>query len=246
MTDYQPRSRHRGRKILLTCLAVLVIFIVALCLFLRVTEIRVDGDTGGADPQQIIETSGIRKGQSMLLIDRAKAGGAVQNAFPALSTASVNCTLPGLVTIKVNESQVRAVIEYKGERWVLDENCHVIGPAEPGGTYVTVTGLEVSSAKIGREMTADTSNSSALTATKTILTQLAERGLADKVSSLDLKNLANIEFTYDKSFVVKLGSGSKLEYKLERFASVIQSLLEEGKTSGTIDVSIDGESYYSP
>ena len=66
------------------------------------------------------------------------------------------------------------------------------------------------------------------------------------MSSLDLKNLANIEFTYDKSFVVKLGSGSKLEYKLERFASVIQSLLEEGKTSGTIDVSIDGESYYSP
>ena len=45
---------------------------------------------------------------------------------------------------------------------------------------------------------------------------------------------------------MKLGSGSKLEYKLERFASVIQSLLEEGKTSGTIDVSIDGESYYSP
>ena len=67
---------------------------------------------------------------------------------------------------------------------------------------------------------------------------------ADKITNMD--NLANIEFTYDRSFTVKLGTGSKLEYKLERFASVIRSLTEEGKTGGTIDVSSDGETYYSP
>ena len=96
------------------------------------------------------------------------------------------------------------------------------------------------------ELKVSEQNVGALSCTKTILTQLVARGLAGKVSSLNMENLANIEFTYDRTFTVKLGTGSKLEYKLERFASVIRSLTEEGKTGGTIDVSSDGETYYSP
>ena len=246
MADYKASGGRRGRRILFTCLAALVIFTGALCLFLRVTEIRVDGDPGEYDPQEILATAGIRKGQSLLLVDRDRAAANVQSAFPALSNASVSCSLPGLVTIRVNESQVRAVIEYEGERWVFDEYCHVIGRAEDGKRYVAVSGLEVSGVRIGREMTTDRVNASALACTKTILTQLVSKGLADRVSSLNMENLANIEFVYDRTFTVKLGTGSKLEYKLERFASVIRSVTEEGKTGGTIDVSSDGKSYYSP
>ena len=246
MADYKASGGRRGRRILFTCLAALVIFTGALCLFLRVTEIRVDGDPGACDPQEIIEAAGVRKGQSLLLVDRDQAAAKVQSMFPALSNASVSCSLPGLVTIRVNESQIRAVISYEGERWVFDEYCHVIGKAEPGEKYVTVSGLEVTGVRVGREMTADRANESALACTKTILTQLVTRELADKVSSLNMENLANIEFVYDGTFTVKLGTGSKLEYKLERFATVIRSVLEEGKTGGTIDVSSDGKSYYSP
>ncbi len=246
MADYKVSGGRRGRRILFTCLAALVIFTGALCLFLRVTEIRVDGDPGAYDPQEIIATAGIRKGQSLLLVDRDRAAASVQSAYPALSNASVSCSLPGLVTVRVNESQVRAVISYEGERWVFDEYCHVIGKAESGKQYVAVSGLEVNSARIGREMTTDRTNASAMACTKTILTQLVAENLADRVSSLNVENLANIEFVYDGTFTVKLGTGSKLEYKLERFAAVIRSAVEEGKTGGTIDVSSDEKSYYSP
>ncbi len=246
MAEYNAPGGRRGRRILFTCLAALVIFTGALCLFLRVTEIRVDGDPGAYDTQEIINTAGVRKGQSLLLIDRERAAANVQSAFPALSNATVSCALPGLVTIRVNESQVRAVITCDGERWVFDEYCHVIGKAEEGKRYVTISGLEVTGVRVGREMTADRANASALACTKTILTQLVARNLADRVSSLNMDNLANIEFLYDGTFTVKLGTGNKLEYKLERFATVIRSVLEEGKTGGTIDVSSDGKSYYSP
>ena len=246
MADYKAPGGRRGKRILFTCLAALVIFTGALCLFLRVTEIRVDGDPGACDPQEIIAAAGVRKGHSLLLIDRDRAAANVQSSFPALSNASVSCSLPGLVTIRVNESQIRAVISFEGEQWVFDEYCHIIGKAEPGEKYVSVSGLEVAGVRIGREMTAERANASALACTKTILTQLVARDLADKVSSLNVENLANIEFTYDRTFTVKLGTGSKLEYKLERFATVIRSVLEEGKTGGTIDVSNDGKSYYSP
>ncbi|MBR6951999.1 MAG: FtsQ-type POTRA domain-containing protein [Oscillospiraceae bacterium] len=246
MSDFRTSGGRRGRRILFTCFAALVIFAGALCLFLRVTDIRLDGDPGAYDPQEILAAAGIRKGQSLLLIDRDQAASNVQSAFPALSNASVSCSLPGLVTVRVNESRIRALISYEGEQWVFDEYCHVIGKAENGTRYVTVSGLEVSGVHVGREMTADRANAGALACTKTILTQLVARGLADGVSSLNVENLANIEFVYDGTFTVKLGTGSKLEYKLERFASVIQSVLEEGKTGGTIDVSNDGKSYYSP
>ena len=246
MAEYNASGGRRGRRILFTCLAALVIFTGALCLFLRVTEIRVEGDPGAYDLQEIIETAGVKRGQSLLLINRDRAAANVQSAFPALSNASLTCSLPGLVTIRVNESQVRAVITCDGERWVFDEYCHVIGKAEQGKQYVSVSGLEVTGVRVGKEMSADRSNESALSCTKTILTQLVSRNLADKVSSLNVENLANIEFIYDGSFTVKLGTGSKLEYKLERFATVIRSVMEEGKTGGTIDVSSDGKSYYSP
>ena len=246
MADFKASRGRRGRRILFTCLAALIIFTGALCLFLRVTESRVDGDPGACETKEIVAAAGIRKGQSLLLIDRDRAAANVQSAFPALSNASVSCSLPGLVTIRVNESQVRAVITCKGERWVFDEYCHVIGRAEEGERYITVSGLEVTGVRVGREMTVDRSYASALSCTKTILTQLVSRELADRVSSLNVENLANIEFIFDRTFTVKLGTGSKLEYKMERFASVIQSVTEEGKTGGTIDVSSDGKSYYTP
>jgi len=229
-----------------TVLAVILIFAVAVCLFFRVTEICVEGDAGDFDVDAIIEVSGIKKGQSIVMVRRSEASHAIQSTFPALSSASVSVRLPGIAVIKVNESHVRATLSCQGKSWVFDENGHVISEAEIGKQYLRVTGLEILEAKIGQELSVEKGKENALSYTKTILTQLEERNLYADVSTLSLENLANIEFCYKDSFTVKLGSGMKLEYKLEKFASAIEKIQEEGNHSGTIDLSEDGKTYYTP
>ncbi|MCQ2452933.1 MAG: FtsQ-type POTRA domain-containing protein [Oscillospiraceae bacterium] len=238
-------SARRGRRILLLLFLSLLLFLLALMLFFRVTEIQIEGDPGAYDPAEILKVSGIHKGESLFLLKAETASEAIQKAFPALSSALVRVRFPGLVTISVNESQVRAVLELDGTRWVFDENGHVLGNAETGKAYIRVTGLTAKEAKVGQELKTDTAMTNTLAYTKTILTQMNEWGLADGITQVNMENLAHIEVTWGH-FTVLFGAGTKLEYKVERLAAVLPMLQEQGEEKGTIDLSDNERTDFIP
>lgn len=108
---------------------------------------------------------------------------------------------------------------------------------------IMISGLTVSKAEAGRKITFE--NNAAYTAYQDVVKALEEEEFTG-VTGLDFTNSSDIRMEYEKRIILKLGSSSGLNRKLQ----LAEKVLEEqnavsAELTGTIDLTISGRAYFS-
>ncbi len=226
--------------------AVLVVAIIfVLSIFLRVSEIHVEGNEHYTD-EEIIRAIDIEEGDNLFFFDRFGAISRVFAKLPYISEVSVERTLPNKVTITVSESQALAYLVLGEEKWTLDQNCKVLGKAAEGETafLIPVEGIKPGTLLIGEPMQTEDGDTRILEQLAQVLYQIEERGLQYSVGRIDFSDPNRVSFSYAGRYTVVLGGSSKIEHKFGMFLSVL-SQLQEGDL-GIINVSDGSTAHFIP
>ena len=239
------KSAGKGFAIALLCLVILA---AALCLFFKVEQINVTGTNEEYTAEMVAEASGIKTGTSLALLNADKAAQAISDTYPYISYVTITRKLPNTVNISITATSACAAVTIDGEKWLVDMDLRTLEKAESGKQYLDIVGLELKETKdkkgnVTHSLTETFDNETQYEYTKSVLKELCKTQIADKVTKLDVSNIGNITFKYGKQ-TVEIGSGERIEYKLARLTEILDKL--SPTDMGTIDVSRDGEAYFTP
>lgn len=253
--DSAPAERSRGSKHPkhrqgslsgpLMFLVVVVAAIFVMSVFLRVSDISVEGNTHYTDTE-IIRAIDIEEGDNLFFFDRFAAVSRVFAKLPYVEQVSVERSLPNKVVINVVESTALAYLELGDEQWTLDHSCKVLGKAAEGETadMIPVVGIDPGTLYIGETLTTADDNQAIVDQLAEILDQMEARSLNYSVTKLDMTDSSAVEFSYGGRFTVILGNGENIEHKFGMFVAVMDKLLEGD--NGIIDVSDGVTGHFSP
>ena len=215
---------------------VIVSVILVLSVFLRVSDIQVRGNSHYTD-EEIIRAIDIEEGDNLFFFDRFAALSRVFAKLPYVREVTVERSLPNKVIITVEESQALAYIVLGEEKWTIDQDCKILGKATEDELegLIAIRGISPGTLMIGEDLTTSDGNTEIVTYIAEVLYQLEERGLYTQVGTIDFTDPKNVSFDYSDKFTVKIGNGSKVEYKFGMLVSVLSQLLVGDV--GIIDVS---------
>jgi cell division protein FtsQ len=248
MGQARPRRRKKKRNALYASLSFIVIcaaLTFAMSVFFRVSAIEVMGNSVYT-PEEIIEASGLEKGDNLFFINRFKAISRLFSKLPYLSEATITRRLPNKLVIEIVESRAIAYVTSNGDTWLIDSECKLlekVKSAETGG-LIKITGLSPISPSEGEIISPGEGESPKVSYLAGLLRGIETRGMAGDVTEIDMSNVANPTFDYLGRFVVKMGRNENIDYKFELLLSAVSKLAQGD--AGTIDLSIDKKAHFSP
>ncbi len=243
------RKRFGGWNIIwkFVTLALMVVAVVmALILFFKVENIRVEGEAQYSE-QEIRKAAGVQIGDNLYLINKSKASDNVFGTLPYVRKVRIYRELPSTLIIEVQESSVAGIIITPDGDWVLNAEGKIMERREPATEYehTVIDGVELVSPAVGRNAQAVEEDSYRLEELKSLLKELELKGLLDKVQAIHLGESDMLTMEYDERFLVYLPWGADYEYKLRGLEAVIGKL--EVNETGTIDMlRADGEVHFYP
>ena len=275
------RQRNRRRALgILGVLAVLAVgAFVSVNLLFKVTIFRVENfdrttpaDTGIYTEEELVNALGIEKNSNLFGFSTAEKTAQLAQQFPYLEQVGVEIQLPATVVVKVEPAVKRFACMYAGGRMVLSDSLKILRTevSQPEGLILLSLTLPADFAPAvgqsivpesynsllgGEQATAETAGlqaSAAQTLTE-LRDGLLSNGLFDGATALDIRDLSDIQFTYQNRIQVRLGSEMNLAYKL-RLAAAALADPEKGLSAsdkGVLDISNqqsngDIRAYFSP
>ena len=243
------RKRFGGWNIIwkFVTLALMVVAVVmALILFFKVENIRVEGEAQYSE-QEIRKAAGVQIGDNLYLINKSKASDHVFGTLPYVRKVRIYRELPSTLIIEVQESSVAGIIITPDGDWVLNAEGKIMERREPTTEYehTVIDGVELVSPAVGRNAQAVEEDAYRLEELKSLLKELELKGLLDKVQAIHLGESDMLTMEYDERFLVYLPWSADYEYKLRGLEAVIGKL--EVNETGTIDMlRADGEVHFYP
>ena len=137
--------------------------ILCFIVFFRVNTISVTGNEKYTQ-QEVLDASGIEKGDALLLVNKSAAAGKIIAALPYIDQVRIGVAFPNVVRIEVKELDTAyAVTASDGTYWLINSSGRVVeettGKAAAG--YLQLTGFQVDPPKAGATISA--SNAAAKT-----------------------------------------------------------------------------------
>lgn len=243
------RKRFGGWNLIwkfVTLALIVVAVVMALILFFKVENIRVEGEEQYSE-QDIRKAAGVQIGDNLYLINKAKASDRVFGTLPYVRYVRIYRELPSTLIIEVKESAVAGIIITPDGDWVLNAEGKIMESREPGTEYeyAVIDGVELVSPAVGKTAKTEEEDSYRFGELKELLKELELKGLLDKVQAIHLGESDMMTMEYDDRFLVYLPWGADYEYKLRGLEAVIGKL--EVNETGTIDMlREDGEVHFYP
>ena len=125
----QRRRRRRRRNIVFyTALFLLVIGVAILLCFTVLFKLETVSVSGSSrySAEEIIKASGLVKGENLFRQDLDKASSQVEETLPYIGEAQVSRKLPAEIVITVSEAQIAGVVEFEGQKILLDAKGKVL------------------------------------------------------------------------------------------------------------------------
>lgn len=235
----KPRKRTVSGAIL-TFAVVVIAIVFLMSVFLRISDISVEGNEHYTD-EEIISAIDIEQGDNLFFFDRFAAISRVFAKLPYVEEVSLERQLPNKVIITVQECKALAYIAVGDENWTIDRSCKVLGKATESEleTLIRVDGLDPGTLLIGERLTSSDGDDGIITFISETLYQIQERNLAEHILSLDFSEENGAKMYYGTRFTVILGGRSSVNHKFAMLESVLEQL-KEGDV-GVINLS-DGDS----
>ena len=239
MPQRNGKKKKRGAlyaplSFLLICAAL----VFGLSVFFRVSGVEVEGAVLYA-PEEIVEASGIEKGDNLFFINQISAISRIYAKLPYVEKAAIRRSLPNKLTIVVTESRAIAVVSSDQGPWAIDRGCKLLSKAEGDAVngLIRIEGLHAIAPEAGEILAPGEADLPKIAYLKAILEQIDSLGLRSNVTYIDISGISNPVFDYLGRFRVKLGSNENVDYKFQCLLSAVDSLSDGDR--GTLDLSID-------
>ena len=249
LREYNARrkKKHRQRRRTLVYLILLLIvcvlcFVLALTVFFNTSKIKVTGESKYT-AEQIITASGVKQGDNLLRMNKAKIAEKILTMLPYIESAEIIREFPSTVTLKVYEAEPSCCYFLGESQYVyLSDKLKVMDRLSDGAPFAAVLeGVELTVSDIG--LTAEVKDEVVEKILLDLLAVLRENSI-DRVTKISIVNSIRIELTVNDDILVKLGTDEELDYKLKMVKEYLESQYSvTGKKN--IDASIAGELYAS-
>lgn len=240
-----PKAKKiKNRSVLFVPVSIIVIVLAlffAFSIFLRVSEVEVEGN-GYYTAEEIIEASGIERGDNLFFINRSATTSRIYSRLPYIELVDVRRSLPNRVVIAVTESQAVAYVAAESGYWAIDDSCKLLSQPDMGGLggLLRVEGLTPIAPAVGERIEAGVEEGPKVTYLSAILKRIAGLGLRSDVTWVDISSVSNPTFDYQGRFTVKLGAlGSEedLDYKFQLLISAAEQM--QAGDRGTLSIDAD-------
>ena len=214
----KQRKAAKRRK-LPPFLIVVSVFIFAAAVYLCLTmlfnvdRVIIEGNTL-YEERDLIETSGIEKGENLFEVDIAYAEDKLYSVYSYVEEVEVKRSFPNAVTIKIVEATPFSVIEEADGYTLVSAGGKVLerGLEEVPDGMLSVRGLST--------VTSTEDDIKRMELMKKIINTMQKLEMEDYVF-LDLSDTLEITMIYDNRVKVNLGNELELEYKLQFADSVV-------------------------
>lgn len=251
----QPKPFER-RKFLLrmaTVVAVVLALVLGMSIFFKVANVTVSG-ADKYTPWDVREASGIRDGENLLTLNKAKIGGKIRTKLPYVKSVRIGVKLPDTVKIEIREMDVvYAIADAVDGWWLMDASGKVVESVSSSDakTYCQIRGVVLQSPTVGAQAVAaeavPATNEAGETLPATVLESerlrtaidilqcLEGNGVIGQAASLDVSDMTMLEVWYEDRYQVLLGDGENLNYKIESMVKAIGQ--QKDYQRGILDVS---------
>ncbi len=228
---------------LLTFCIVVAAIVMSVTVFLKVAKIEVSGLTK-YDPNDIIETSGIKLGDNMFIMNKFDIANRILQTYPYIEQIKIRRRLPDTFTFEITERTVAAYVQHEGNYWLIDEKGYLLEMTTDVESLKIpkIVGIEVVGPYAGGELVLK--DGAQLTPLREVLDAISSSEMSEKVVRVDLGMLYDIKIVYEDRFLVSLGDANELSRKIEMLRVVIEQLAEFDR--GTINVSAVKEARFRP
>lgn len=247
--QYIRRKRRQKRNkvvgmILLALIVTLTTVVLSLTVFFKISDISiVDNKLYSQD--QILRMIDFKVNDNMFMIGKSKQETNIANKLPYIKSAKITYKLPSTVVITVTETTAKYCYKVDESYYLLDEDLIVLegnvtqlpeGVAEI--QEVTFKPFEISKkAVVANEKTAKQMNA---------LVEALKKTELDKITAVKPVNESTNFVVYDGRINIKLGSLTKLDYKLTLAKAGIDKENEKSPgAKGTLDVTVDKQARFT-
>ena len=149
------RRRRKRRRAILFYIATFLLVVVAavtlsLTVLFKIDTIQVTG-TSRYPAQQIVQISGIVRGENLFLAKTKEARASIERELPYIKSAKVSRQLPATIVIHVEDDTASGAIAYEGRYALLGSSEKVLEFADTVPEGITlVKGLELAKAEVGK------------------------------------------------------------------------------------------------
>ncbi len=233
----QTRRRHRFAWFfkLLAVLALLCAITVGATIFFQVEQVEVVGNQHYT-PEELVTASGILKGDNLFLLRQDAIESTMEEALPYLEQVEISLKLPTGVVITVEEWSAVATVETDTGNWLMSVGGKFLEQGEEDN--ILITGMDVLLPKAGTFLALPQEDQTKRESILSLLAELEEDGVMEKVSVIDLSDSINITLTYDQRFTVILPLNGDYDYHLQILEAAIATRGEEER--GTFDLTQSG------
>ena len=243
--EYKKPRRRTVSGAILTFAVVVIAIVFLMSVFLRISDIRVEGNEHYTD-EEIVNAIDIEQGDNLFFFDRFAAVSRVFAKLPYVEEVSLERQLPDKVIITVQECKALAYIAVGDENWTIDKSCKVLGKATDSEleSLIGVEGLNPGTLLIGERLTSADGDEAIISFISDVLYQIQERNLAEHIRRVDFSEELGAKMYYGTRFIVILGGTAEVNHKFAMLESVLEQL-KEGDT-GIINLSDGYSAHFIP
>ena len=250
-------GEHKARIIIRSCIAALVILLVAVAaiLLIKVRTIEIKGDVTMFNESEIAEAAGINVGDRLFSKSAGRIKRNIQENIPLAQKVKVRKSLFGKVTITVAVESVDYYIKDGDLYYALDCELKVLDKSNTASKYseygaVLVKLPKIRTPKVGEKIvfydTVEETDSNGeplykvreeafYDYVKKFLTHLRLGSYHAKANGVILEEKFDVTLIYDEKYKVVFGNASNLEMKF----SILGEIISEGSMDYAEKVSID-------
>lgn len=212
-----------------------VLILLGTSAFLRVNFFVINS-SGMYTTQQIIEASGVVRGDNLLYLNSQTVQQRIKKELPYVNSVEITKNFPDTLVISIVESSAVAYLIYEGDMIIIDSSGRVLERAQVSSMSGTVTinnrilievrGVMISDARVGTQLRSEPGLESILSTMQNVLIMMEREGLIDDVDYLDVSNINNIYFGFRGIYRVIVGGITDLRTKLNRLTDDIIRIQE--------------------
>ncbi len=236
--DYKITVK-RAKVTGIMCLALVCIVLIFMSPIFSIKSIVVNHGEY-VESESVLSAVGFARGDNIFSVNISAASKSVEK-LDRVSSCSIKRTLPGKVTITVDDVSESGYIKLKSGYAAIDEMARVIVVTKTLEQKAPeITGIKIVEAKKGDYIKAENNADSVKTEyIITLLGALKEQKLIGEVKKINIKDMENISLTLITDTVVNLGEyGIGADDKTEHKIAFLKAILDKDypKSGGIIEL----------
>lgn len=208
----------------------------------QITDVDVAGNENFS-AEQIVSLSRVKMGDHLFLQSADAIADKLRDE-PFLVLERIELVLPGKLVLHVRERVIVAAAATQGGYALVDDTGFVVRMMQSEGGFIRIEGFAPAMAVAGEKIEGWTEYQAFCF--ETVMRLLSEEKMLHLFDAIDISQPVAMKLTTKAGIRVKFGVADTLTQGVEWTKRILPSLIAEGKTSGTLDVSGNTDPRFIP